>query len=88
MSSLSKPCQGPLDVFDRDMDNVFYLEETLQFCLKYLTCHPLEDTPKVFLSSFSVPFSDPSYIFFQDMNLDPTKVNIHGGAVSLGHPIG
>lgn len=21
-------------------------------------------------------------------NLDPAKVNIHGGAVSLGHPIG
>ncbi len=22
------------------------------------------------------------------LDLDPTKVNIHGGAVSLGHPIG
>ena len=22
------------------------------------------------------------------MDLDPTKVNVHGGAVSLGHPIG
>ena len=22
------------------------------------------------------------------MNLDPSKVNIHGGAVSLGHPLG
>ena len=22
------------------------------------------------------------------LNLDPSKVNIHGGAVSLGHPIG
>lgn len=22
------------------------------------------------------------------MNLDPSKVNIHGGAVSIGHPIG
>ena len=22
------------------------------------------------------------------MDLDPSKVNIHGGAVSLGHPIG
>jgi acetyl-CoA C-acetyltransferase len=24
----------------------------------------------------------------QKMNLDPQKVNIHGGAVSLGHPLG
>lgn len=22
------------------------------------------------------------------LNIDPSKVNIHGGAVSLGHPIG
>lgn len=22
------------------------------------------------------------------LNLDPAKVNVHGGAVSLGHPIG
>jgi acetyl-CoA C-acetyltransferase len=22
------------------------------------------------------------------MHLDPTKVNVHGGAVSLGHPLG
>ena len=24
----------------------------------------------------------------QEMNLDPAKVNVHGGAVSLGHPLG
>ena len=24
----------------------------------------------------------------QKMNLDPSKVNMHGGAVSLGHPLG
>lgn len=24
----------------------------------------------------------------KELSLDPTKVNIHGGAVSLGHPIG
>ena len=22
------------------------------------------------------------------MNLDPSKVNVHGGAVSIGHPLG
>ena len=24
----------------------------------------------------------------QELNLDPEKVNVHGGAVSIGHPIG
>ena len=24
----------------------------------------------------------------QKMNLNPAKVNVHGGAVSLGHPLG
>ena len=24
----------------------------------------------------------------EDLKLDPNKVNIHGGAVSIGHPIG
>ena len=24
----------------------------------------------------------------QEMKLDPAKVNVHGGAVSLGHPLG
>jgi len=24
----------------------------------------------------------------QKMNLDPVKVNVHGGAVSIGHPLG
>ena len=24
----------------------------------------------------------------QELNLDPVKVNVHGGAVALGHPLG
>ena len=25
--------------------------------------------------------------FIRDLNLDPTKVNVNGGAMALGHPI-
>lgn len=39
---------------------------------------------KVTLSAFSVV----SLINNQLLNLDPSKVNVHGGAVALGHPIG
>lgn len=27
-------------------------------------------------------------VFFRLMNLDEARVNVHGGAVALGHPIG
>ena len=33
-------------------------------------------------------FSVVSLINIKTLNLDPSKVNIHGGAVSMGHPIG
>jgi len=33
-------------------------------------------------------FSVVALANIQDLNLDPAKVNVHGGAVSLGHPIG
>jgi acetyl-CoA C-acetyltransferase len=33
-------------------------------------------------------FSVVSLANMRILNLDPSKVNIHGGAVSLGHPIG
>lgn len=33
-------------------------------------------------------FSAVSMVAIQELELDATKVNIHGGAVSLGHPIG
>jgi len=26
--------------------------------------------------------------FMRDMNLDPSRVNVNGGAIALGHPIG
>ena len=33
-------------------------------------------------------FSVVSLVNMQLLGLDPSKVNIHGGAVSMGHPIG
>ena len=33
-------------------------------------------------------FSVVSLACGQGLNIDPAKVNIHGGAVALGHPIG
>ena len=33
-------------------------------------------------------FSVVGIVNIQKMNLDPAKVNVHGGAVSLGHPLG
>ncbi len=33
-------------------------------------------------------FSVVSLVNMQKMNLDPAKVNVYGGAVSMGHPLG
>jgi acetyl-CoA C-acetyltransferase len=33
-------------------------------------------------------FSVVSLINMEKMNLDPAKVNVNGGAVSMGHPLG
>jgi acetyl-CoA C-acetyltransferase len=33
-------------------------------------------------------FAAQSIAVMRDLNLDPTKVNVNGGAISLGHPIG
>ncbi|GBL35152.1 acetyl-CoA acetyltransferase [Filimonas sp.] len=33
-------------------------------------------------------FSVVSVVNMQKMNLDPAKVNVYGGAVSMGHPLG
>jgi acetyl-CoA C-acetyltransferase len=33
-------------------------------------------------------FSVVGIVNTQKMQLDPAKVNVHGGAVSLGHPLG
>jgi len=33
-------------------------------------------------------FAAQSVAVVRELNLDPAKVNVHGGAIALGHPIG
>ncbi len=33
-------------------------------------------------------FASQSLACIQDLGLDPTKVNVNGGAIALGHPLG
>ncbi|NJO02967.1 MAG: acetyl-CoA C-acyltransferase [Bacteroidia bacterium] len=33
-------------------------------------------------------FSSVTMAFYTELNIDPAKVNVHGGAVALGHPLG
>lgn len=33
-------------------------------------------------------FAAQSLAVVRDLGVDPTRVNIHGGAIALGHPIG
>jgi acetyl-CoA C-acetyltransferase len=33
-------------------------------------------------------FSSQLVVLLKELGLDPAKVNVHGGAVALGHPIG
>lgn len=37
---------------------------------------------------FNESFAGPTIKFIEDLRLDPTKVNVNGGAISLGHPMG
>ena len=43
---------------------------------------------KIDLFEFNEAFSVVGLANIKLLNLDPLKVNIHGGAVSLGHPLG
>ena len=45
----------------------------------------LED---VDLFELNEAFSAQALAVIQELNLDPAKVNVNGGAVALGHPIG
>jgi len=40
------------------------------------------------LYELNEPFAAASVAVMRDLGLDPAKVNVHGGAVALGHPIG
>ena len=67
--------------------------------MKYALVAPIYSIPKVLskaglkvedvdLHEINEAFSSSSVAINRALNLDPEKVNIHGGAVALGHPIG
>lgn len=51
--------------------------------------HQLQMTPDdIDLYEINEPFAMVPLITIKELGIDPTRVNVHGGAVSLGHPIG
>ena len=58
--------------------------ESVQKLLTKVTWN-LED---VDLFELNEAFSAQALAVIQELNLDPAKVNVNGGAVALGHPIG
>jgi acetyl-CoA C-acetyltransferase len=67
--------------------------------MKYVLAAPMYSIPKVLakgglnvedvgLHEINEAFSSSSVAINKVLNLDPEKVNVHGGAVALGHPIG
>ncbi len=67
--------------------------------MKYVLVAPIYSIPKVLakaglklgdvdLHEINEAFSASSVAINRELGLDPEKVNIHGGAVALGHPIG
>ncbi len=66
---------------------------------KYVLVAPLLSIPKVLkkaglsindidLQEVNEAFSSSTVAVIKELGLDPEKVNVHGGAVALGHPIG
>ena len=45
-------------------------------------------TADVDLFEFNEAFAVQLVVLSKELGLDPAKVNVHGGAVALGHPIG
>jgi len=67
--------------------------------MKYVLMAPILSIPKVLakeglkladidLHEINEAFSASSVAINKELGLDPNKVNVHGGAVALGHPIG
>ena len=67
--------------------------------MKYVLAAPILSIPKVLakdglkvedieLHEINEAFSSSSVAVNKELNIDPEKVNIHGGSVALGHPIG
>jgi acetyl-CoA C-acetyltransferase len=67
--------------------------------MKYVLVAPILSIPKVLkkdgltvedidLHEINEAFSTSSVAINKELGLDPDKVNIHGGSVAIGHPIG
>jgi acetyl-CoA C-acetyltransferase len=67
--------------------------------MKYVLVAPIWAIPKcakkegitlddIDLFEINEAFSGSSVAILKELNLDPAKVNVNGGAVALGHPIG
>ncbi len=67
--------------------------------MKYVLVAPIYSIPKVLakdglkvedvdLHEINEAFSSSSVAIIRELGIDPAKVNINGGAVALGHPIG
>lgn len=67
--------------------------------MKYVLAAPIYSIPKVLakdglkiadvdLHEINEAFSSSSVAINRELDIDPAKVNIHGGSVALGHPIG
>jgi acetyl-CoA C-acetyltransferase len=67
--------------------------------MKYVLMAPILSIPKVLakeglkiadidLHEINEAFSASSVAINKELDIDPSKVNVHGGAVAIGHPIG
>jgi acetyl-CoA C-acetyltransferase len=67
--------------------------------MKYVLVAPILSIPKVLgkaglkveeidLHEINEAFSSSSVAINRELGIDPSKVNVHGGSVALGHPIG
>ncbi|MCP4575274.1 MAG: acetyl-CoA C-acetyltransferase [Deltaproteobacteria bacterium] len=67
--------------------------------MKYVLVAPILSIPKVLekdglkvadidLHEINEAFSTSSIAINRELNIDPSKVNVHGGSVAIGHPIG
>jgi acetyl-CoA C-acetyltransferase len=67
--------------------------------MKHVLVAPIYSIPKVLakdglamedvgLHEINEAFSASSVAINRELNIDPERVNVHGGSVALGHPIG
>ena len=56
-------------------------------CLKR-SSSPASRSSQIDLIELNEAFAAQALAVMQQLHLDPAKVNIHGGAIALGHPLG